>query len=1618
MTPAEARQRFLAELHQTIDANLESPTASRLFQFATLYYETAGNEEFRQRRMRDAYGALFGTWNFLQQFESLSPKLRLFNPDFEKHGWQSSHTVLALLVRDIPFAIDSIRHELNARDIAIHTIHSVKFRALRDESGNLLDIGAVHDRTRAEGGRAEVLYQLELSRCSEGREMHELQAALLSILADVAIVVDDFHAMRAQVEALEKDIASWLPHICEADREEGAHFLAWLHNRHFTFLGMEMLHVTYGGQSVQVQRVIGVELGLLRQRSSSGVADLQQELAIEGDSPRLLQQLVTFQKSSVRSRVHRRAHPDYIAIRLLDERGRVSRVVRFLGLFTSLTYTASALSIPLVRNKVNALLERTGVTAESHEGKSLLRVIETFPRDELFLASVDELERIITAVHAIAERKQVRLFMRGSARSKFFSCFVYTPKDIYHTQLRFKIQSILAEALHAVESEFNTYFSESVLTRTHFVFRVEADEDIDINEAELEERIVLASKSWHDVLGECLIEEFGEERGGFYRHLYERGFPPGYQHDFDPRIAVSDIKVIRGLDNVSDIGLNLYRMFEDKPNVVRFRLFHIGEPLILSDIMPILENLGLRAVGERPYGIERRDRQRIWVHEFTLIYGFSDQIDLAQVKEKFQEVFLRIWHGDADNDSFNRLVLGTRLGWREVSMLRAYARYMKQINSKYSTEFISETLSHQLHIAQMLAEYFIVRFDPARPESTGDRGAYLQGLHQRIMAALDKVDNLSEDRTIRAYLELIDATLRTNYFAKDAQGNFKPCLSFKFNPMQISDMPLPRPMFEIFVYSPRVEGVHLRRGKVARGGLRWSDRLEDYRTEILGLVKAQQVKNAVIVPVGAKGGFVCKKMPKNASREEIQAEGIACYQIFVRGILDITDNLVGDAVVPPKDVLRLDDDDYYLVVAADKGTASFSDIANAIAAEYSFWLGDAFASGGSIGYDHKKMGITARGGWVSVERHFRELGLNTESTDFTVVGIGDMSGDVFGNGLLRSRHIRLVAAFDHRHVFVDPEPDAEKSFIERERLFRLPRSSWADYNNALISKGGGVFSRAAKSVAISPEMQQRFGIAPDRLTPTELISAILRAPVDLIWNGGIGTYFKASKESHADAGDKSNDALRINGNEIRARAVGEGGNLGMTQLARVEYALNGGRLNTDFIDNSGGVDCSDHEVNIKILLNDIVKRGELTEKQRRQLLEEMQDDVAELVLRNNYRQTQAISIAASEALMRAGEYRRLISSLEAAGHLNRKLEFIPDEDVLAERRAQKIALTRPELAVLIAYVKGQLKQDLALSSLPDDAYISRIITTAFPAVLEQRYAAALGQHRLRREIIATQAANDMVNRMGITFVERMRASTGYGSADITRAYFTARDIFDMPTYWAEIEALDNRIDTALQLKLFAEIIRLVRRASRWFLRNRRSMIDPSVEVPRFFDSIADFHGTLADLLPQSAATTYTQRCEELVAQGVTEHLAAVIAGAPALYSMLGIVEAAQQTDASLNDVATVFFRVGELLGLDWFAQQIASLPIENHWQALARESFRDDLEWQQRSLTVGVLKYLKQGGSIDDALSQWSQAQSAMIERWRLMLADLHATSVQDFAMYSVAVRELLDLAQSSSHCP
>ncbi|MEM6301937.1 MAG: NAD-glutamate dehydrogenase [Pseudomonadota bacterium] len=1620
------KETLLAETASLFNKNASDEHRKDLHELASALLGRFSAEDLRGRSADNLYGMTYGLRLFMQSWDASRPKVRILNPNIASHGWENSSTVLVALCPDIPFATASVRGEINQRGIDIHCLASCNLRSARNEAGDLSELVDATGNSSAEALSEESLLYFEIARHSNLEDLEDLRQTIEDILLDVDKVVSDFAAMRERLEEVYKLVVDSAM-IAEDNRTEAAEFLAWLRKDHITFLGYEYLRV----RDDAVTPKPGMSLGVLRDRTTRGAEDLTGELkSLSAED--LCRKQLSFAKSRARARVHRQVYPDYIQVKEYDSDGKVQGQHRFLGLFTADVYGMDPTDIPIVRRKLEKVLEQSGLSNSEHDGRELKRVLELMPRDELFQSSTAELYRTASGVNEIQERRQTRLFVRRDPHGKFVSCLLYMPRDRYTTQRRALIQQILSDSFEAEESEFNTQFTESVLVRVYLVLRVDPSKRIEFDLQEIEEQIVQATLAWSDRLRNSLVGDFGEERGSQLMREFGDGFAAGYQDDFDPRVAVLDIGKLEQLNQGQDLVLHLYRQLEEADNHLKFRMYRAGTPLPLSDVLPILENLGLRVVAERAYPVRSGDK-KYWIQEFSLIYSLASNIDLKQVKDEFEDAFARIWNGEAESDSFNRLLLGSRLGWREIALLRAYACYFGQIRFPYSRSYIAETMADHLPISGAIVELFLTRFSPNFDGDDAFRDSREQAVEEQIFKALDEVQNLGQDRIIRHYVAAIKATVRTNFFQELAPDVPKDYFSFKLRPGDIPEVPRPVPMFEIYVYSPRVEGVHLRGGKVARGGLRWSDRMEDFRTEVLGLVKAQQVKNAVIVPVGAKGGFVAKRLRADMSRDETQAEGIGCYQTFIRGLLDITDNRDEDRVDRPPMTVCKDDEDPYLVVAADKGTATFSDIANELAGEYGFWLGDAFASGGSVGYDHKKMGITARGAWVSVERHFRELGLNVSTDEFTVAAVGDMSGDVFGNGMLLSEHIRMVAAFNHLHIFIDPNPDAASSFQERKRLFALPRSGWADYDQSLISSGGGVFERRAKSIPISPEMRERFAIDEPSLTPNQLISAVLKSKLDLLWNGGIGTYVKASEESHTDVGDKANDGLRVDAKDLQCRVVGEGGNLGMTQLARVEFGLNGGRSNTDFIDNAGGVDCSDHEVNIKILLDTIVARGDLTLKQRNELLEEMTEDVAALVLKNNYRQVQAISLAELEARGRGGEYRRLIANLEEGGRLDRGLEFIPSDEALAERTVQGKGLTRPEISVLVSYVKAILKEELIESDLGRDPKLAAATATAFPSSLVERYPAEVETHRLVREIMCTQVANDMVNRMGLSFVMRQIKATGAPVADVARAYAAVMEVFAIQSLWSEIEALDYEAKADVQLEMMLELVRLVKRATRWVLRNRRHQINPTVVINEFGPGVAQLRGSLEELFRGRVAEQFAARRDYYLEANVGPEMAAQVAVCSLAHTSLAIVDVATSTSCELSDAAKLYYHLGERLELDWFGAQIAGSTVENEWQAMARETYMEDLQWQQCTLAQGVIGLRedlrsKEGdaplanddeadlerGGILAYLSAWEAQEEALLQRWRDMLSELHAANVPDFAMFAVANRELLDLAQSS----
>jgi glutamate dehydrogenase len=1582
-----------------IRERLDAETAPRCEEFVRQYYRWVPPEDLVGRDALDLYGAAVAHWKFVEDRPAGAAKVRVYNPDFEQHGWQSTHTVVEVVTDDMPFVVDSVTAELTRRSYGIHLLIHPVVRVERDEHGHLVSV--LPSGAPEEEGHTESVVHVEVDRETDPAELDELRGHIECVLDEVRAAVDDWPAMRQRVQDLIAELETSPPPVDPEEVEEARELLAWLKDHHFTFLGYREYELA---AEDRLRALPGTGLGILRQtgpeRESSGFARLSPRARALARSPTVL----NLTKANSRATVHRPSYLDHIGIKRFDASGEVVGERRFLGLYTSAAYRSRPKDIPVVRRKVQSVMARARFPVDGHNEKALLEILDTFPRDELFQIAEDELFDLAMGILALGERQRVKLFVRRDAYERFLSCLLFLPRDRFDTQNRVKAMEILRDAFNAESIDFSLRLTESILVRIHFIARVRPGEMPDFDVAEIEQRIVEATRSWVDDLQDALVEEWGEERGNELSRRYAQAFPIPYRADWVARSAVADIGRIEDLPAQGGLAVSLYRPLEAPAGSLRCKLLRSGEAAELADVLPILQNMGLRVVDERPYEISPAGGPPTWIYDFGL--DFDGELDVDAVRERFHDAFARVWRDEADDDGFNGLVLRTPLTWRDITVLRAVSRYLRQAGTAFSNAYMEQAIVRHAPIAQGIVDLFNARFDPVR--RAGD-GAGTDLLAEAVEASIDDVESLDEDRILRNFLSVVRAMLRTNHFQAG-----KPYLSFKLDPSQVPVVPAPRPRFEIFVYSPRTEGVHLRGGKVARGGLRWSDRREDFRTEILGLMKAQMVKNALIVPVGAKGGFVVKRPPAGGGRDALLAEVVDCYRTFIRGLLDITDNIVDGRVVPPPDVVRYDEDDPYLVVAADKGTATFSDIANGVASEYGFWLGDAFASGGARGYDHKKMGITARSAWESVKRHFRELGTDIQTTDFSVVGVGDMSGDVFGNGMLLSRHIRLIGAFDHRHVFLDPSPDPEASFAERARVFALERSSWAEYDAALISDGGGVWPRTAKSIALSEAAREALGTDAASLTPNELIHAVLCAPVDLLFNGGIGTYVKASDETHADAGDKANDAVRVNGDQLRCRVVGEGGNLGLTQRGRIEFALAGGHVNTDAIDNAGGVNCSDHEVNIKVLLDAIVAEGDLTAKQRNELLVEMTDGVAEGVLADSYRQTQALSLASAQAAGMLHVHDRFMRSLEGPGRLDRAIEFLPDVEALAERATARLGLTQPELAVLLAYSKVMLYDALLGSDLPEDPALDVDLQRYFPPPLPERYARRMRDHRLRREIVATRVANSLVDRAGVTFAFRMQEETGAPAADIARAYAVAREVFDMRPFWEHVEALDNAVEADTQIAMVLEARRLVERGTRWLLRNSRHPIDIAETTARYGPGARTVAGALPEVLVENEREAFGARVADLEQAGVPGETAERVACFDALFAAFDVVEAAEATGHSLEEVAALHFLVGGRLRLHWLRDRIAALPRDNRWQAMARAALRDDLFALHGEMTAEVLRQSgPAAATASDRLAGWLADNAPAVERCLAILSDIDATGTFDLTTLPVALREVRTLITS-----
>jgi len=1521
--------------------------------------------------------------------------------------------VVDIVTDDMPYLVDSVTTELNRHQAEIQMIVHPLLRVRRDVTGALRAIiGVCGDDT--DPATADELTEswthVELAPSKDRVDADQLAADLRHVLDDVRVANEDQQRMDEVARRLADDLdAEGGP-----DATEYGELMRWLADGNFLFLGYREYDLVPVEAGVGLRPVPGSGLGILRHRKpgQQSLSKLSSQVAARAQDPA---ERLVLAKANSRSTVYRANYLDYVSVKKHDAAGKVVGEFRFLGLYTHSAHTAPVASIPVLRRKLAYVLASAGLTRDSHDGKDLIEILEDYPREELFEISAEELTPIAFGVLRLSERKQTRLFLRRDRYGRYMSCLVYLPRDRYTTKVRLRAQGILKAALRGVTVDYSAQVGDSALARLYVVIRGEKGAPVpQVDAAALERRLAAAVRSWDEDLVAEATRVLGEEQGRGLLETLAAAIPETYKADVTATYAVEDLTTMLKLrESGTEFAVRLVEG-EERWTLVVYRL---GTPITLSDVLPQLQHMGLEVVDEHPYQFAGHSSTgSFWIYEF----GLRPPAGLASVTVRpiFEDAVTALWQGLTEDDGFNALVLTAGLTWREVTLLRAVAKYLRQGGMRFSEDYVQRVLRSNAAITRLLVRLFESRFDPAKQDGVTER---CEAFAEEIRGMLDEVVSLDHDRILRAYLAMMDATLRTNYYKTESPSGVDgpPTLTLKLDPGNVPELTSPRPKFEIFVYSPRLAAVHLRFGRVARGGLRWSDRLEDFRTEVLGLVKAQEVKNAVIVPSGAKGGFVCKRLPDPADREAYQAEVLACYKTFIASMLDVTDNIEGDAVVPPPEVVRRDGDDPYLVVAADKGTATFSDTANEVAARYGFWLGDAFASGGSEGYDHKKMGITARGAWESVKVHFAALGLNPAADDFTVAGVGDMSGDVFGNGMLLSEHIKLVAGFDHRHVFVDPDPDPAASFAERQRMFELPRSSWADYDQALISPGGGVWPRAVKSVPVSPQARTALGIdaGVTALSPDALISAILTAPVDLLWNGGIGTYIKASHESNADVGDRSNDAVRVDATRLRTRVIGEGGNLGLTQAARIEYSLGGGLVNTDFIDNSAGVDTSDHEVNIKILLADAIRAGEMPASARHQLLNDMTDDVAGLVLRHNYGQNMALAASRAQAPSLLHVHARYLRKLVRDKRLDPELDVLPDEREIAERRSAGTGLTTPEFALLLAHTKISTAEDVLASGLPDDPYLRRVLEAYFPAPLRSAFVDRMEAHPLRREIITTSAVNEMIDTSGITFLFRLIEETGASVPDLTRAWLVAREVFDMSAFWHQVEELEGRVGLAAQITLLLEGRKLTERAVRWLLHNRRPPFDLQATVNFFADGVRTVRAGLPKMLTGRDLATFEERRDSYLVLGVPEDLAERVAAMVPTYSAFDIVQVASQTGRGIEEAAEVYFDLADRLQITRLRDRITALPREDRWSTMARAALRDDLYAALASLARDVLGASRSAipRNPEEQLAAWAAQNEAAVGMATQTLGEIWESERFTFTTLSVALRAIRTLVASSS---
>lgn len=1543
------------------------------------------------------------------------PAICLIDLEIERQGRKRDVTIVEIINDNMPFLLDSTLAEISDQGyeplLVAHPILAVE----RSADGQLKTLhgevtgGSTNDLSHV---ISESLIHIHLDRIDDEAAKARLLQGLKDVYADVTMSVHDWEAMRNKITSIVTDYQNHASPLPYEESFEAAKFLSWIASDNFTFLGIREYRFTDGDTSADP--VEGTGLGILRDphmrvlKRGNELVVMSPEIRAFLSRPKAL----IIAKANVKSRVHRRVHMDYIGVKLFSTDGKLEGELRIVGLFTSSAYTGAPGNVPYLGHKISNIVKRAGFDPSSYAGRALMNVLESYPRDELFQVDEETLYTFALEIMNLSERPRIRALARVDEFDRFVSILVYIPKDRYDTTVRRRVGEFLASIYQGRLSAAYPAYPEGPLSRTHYIIGRDEGQTPDITQDALEQGISAIIRTWSDALRDTLSDVMGGTKSRALGLRYANAFSAAYREAFGALQAIDDIGIIERLSDSRTRAVDLYRREGDALARVNLKVYSRGTALPLSERVPLLENLGFRVINERTYRIApagSNENERIWLHDMALERASGGDIHVEHVDTGIEAALLAIFRDLSESDKFDTLVLEAGLGWRDVAMLRTLGRYLRQIRSPFGQDYLAGTLARYGALASKIVTLFYTRFDPRLDTGKTSREAQEADIKAQLEDALKEVASLDDDKILRGFINLIESAVRTNFFQIDVNGMPHLTIAFKFECAKVEGLPLPKPLYEIFIYSPRVEGTHLRFGKVARGGLRWSDRPQDFRTEVLGLVKAQQVKNAVIVPVGAKGGFVPKKLPPSSDRQAWLYEGTESYRIFIRTLLQLTDNIVQQQLVSPADTVRHDGDDPYLVVAADKGTATFSDTANAISLERGHWLGDAFASGGSQGYDHKKMGITAKGAWEAVKRHFREIDVDIQNQSIRVAGVGDMSGDVFGNGVLLSKTLKLVAAFDHRDIFLDPDPDPATSWVERERMFSLPRSSWADYDKNLISSGGGVFSRSLKTIPLSKEVQAVLGFSKSQVSPQEVMNAILKAPVDLLWFGGIGTYIRASSESDEQVGDRANDAIRITGSDLRAKVIGEGANLGLTQKARIEAAQHHVRLNTDAIDNSAGVNTSDVEVNIKIALSQPEQAGILSQTDRNHLLSQMTDDVGELVLRNNYLQTLALSVTESRGVSELGFARRLMQGLEAEGRLDRGVEDLPDETALLERQRKGESLTRPEWAVLVAYAKLALHDALLGSSMPDDPYLAKELERYFPDALRQRFPEAIQGHRLRREIISTQLANAMINRGGPTLVTRLVDQTGADIPTIAAAYASVRDAFHLSQLNAALDALDSKISGVFQLELYRRLQELLLSRLVWFIRNvsyQGTGLETIIET--YQSGIAAVEASLDTTLSEEAKTSLSQNAEALVKQGLDPALSQRFARLPVLVSAPDIVLVATQTGRNIAAVSAIHFHVSDLFKLDALVQASEGVKVSDYYDRLARDRSLDTIASAHRRLTSEIVSYDQDGIK---ALALWNDARGHDVTRIRNAVEGIVASGLT-LSKLSVAASLLSDLAR------